>query len=340
MKFSHIRKVFSYLYVTAWYSMLLVAFAATPSESAGVFRPTDGPVKVYVTIFIVDVDEISSANQSFDANVYLQYRWRDPKLAHKGSEAIVRPLNDVWNPKIYVVNQQKIWTTLPEIVTIAPDGEVLYRQRVWGSFSQPLELKDFPFDQQVFSIQLAAVGFTPDQVELLPDTTPESGISQKLSVVDWSVIGYKSEPRPFKPIPAMKALSGFAFSFEARREIGYFIVKVIIPLIFIVAMSWVVFWIDPMESGTQISVAITTMLTLIAYRFSIDNSLPKVSYLTRLDYFILLSTTLVFASLIEVIFTSTLAKLEKLSRARAIDRWMRLLFPLAFVIVTVTSLIL
>jgi len=56
----------------------------------------------------------------------------------------------------------------------------------------------------------------------------------------------------------MKAISGFALSFEARREIGYFIVKVIIPLIFIVAMSWVVFWIDPMESGTQISVAITS----------------------------------------------------------------------------------
>jgi hypothetical protein len=130
MKFSHIRKVFSYLYVTAWLSMLLVAFAATPSESAGVPRSSSEPVIVYVTIFIVDVDEISSANQSFDANVYLQYRWRDPKLAHQGSEAIVRPLNDVWNPKIYVVNQQKMWTTLPEIVTIAPDGEVLYRQRI------------------------------------------------------------------------------------------------------------------------------------------------------------------------------------------------------------------
>ena len=132
MKFSHTRKVFSYLYVTAWLSILLVAFTATPSESAGVLRPTSGPVKVYVTIFIVDVDEISSANQSFDANVYLQYRWRDPKLAHQGSEAIVRPLNDVWNPKIYVVNQQKIWTTLPEIVTIAPDGE-----GQWGATFHP-----------------------------------------------------------------------------------------------------------------------------------------------------------------------------------------------------------
>lgn len=94
-----------------------------------------------------------------------------------------------------------------------------------------------------------------------------------------------------------------------------------------------------MESGTQISVAITTMLTLIAYRFAIDTDLPNVSYLTRLDFFILISTILVYASLIEVIVTSTFAKSERLSQARKIDFWMRWLFPSAFAIVAVKSLI-
>jgi threonine/homoserine/homoserine lactone efflux protein len=95
-----------------------------------------------------------------------------------------------------------------------------------------------------------------------------------------------------------------------------------------------------MGSGTQISVAITTMLTLIAYRFAIDLDLPKVSYLTRLDFFILISTILVYASLIEVIVTSTFAKSERLSQARAIDRWMRWLFPVTFIAVAVKTLVL
>ena len=59
-------------------------------------------------------------------------------------------------------------------------------------------------------------------------------------------------------------------TFEARRYPGYFISKVILPLIFIVAMSWVVFWIDP-ESGTRVSVSVTAMLTLIAYRFAVGS---------------------------------------------------------------------
>jgi hypothetical protein len=104
-------------------------------------------------------------------------------------------------------------------------------------------------------------------------------------------------------------------------------------------MSWVVFLIDPKEAGTQINVAITTMLTLIAYRFAVGTDLPKVSYLTRLDYFILVATFLVFASLVEVVVTSGYAKIGELKRARAIDRWARVLFPLTFIAVCLQSFI-
>ena len=334
------KNLFGPFFITVWLSMLLLAFGAVPSESAEIRRPASSPVKVHVTIFVIDVDEINSASQKFDANVYIQYRWRDQRLAHKGLQSIVRPLAEIWNPEIQVINQQKLWLTFPDIVKIDPDGEVLYRQRAWGSFSQPLKLHDFPFDRQVFSIQLAAINSSRTEVELVQDTKEESGISQDLSVADWKVLRWKAEPQAYEPTPTMNAIPGFTFSFEAAREDGYFIIKVIIPLILIVAMSWVVFWIDPMDSGTQISVAITTMLTLIAYRFAIDVDLPKISYLTRLDYFILISTILVYASLIEVIVTSAFAKGDRLSQARRIDRWMRLLFPSVFFIVAVKTLFL
>jgi cadmium resistance protein CadD (predicted permease) len=104
-------------------------------------------------------------------------------------------------------------------------------------------------------------------------------------------------------------------------------------------MSWIVFWIDPNESGIQISVAITTMLTLIAYRFAVGADLPKVSYLTRLDFFILAATILVFASLLEVIVTSALAKQEKIVMARKLDNWSRWLFPAIFTTVALKTFV-
>jgi hypothetical protein len=41
-------------------------------------------------------------------------------------------------------------------------------------------------------------------------------------------------------------------------------------------------------SRVSINIAITSMLTLIAYRFAIDNQLPRLPYMTRLDAFILM----------------------------------------------------
>lgn len=305
-------------------------------------RPIEGdrPTQVRVRIFVLDLDEINTADQSFVANVYLEARWHDQRLAHEGSDKVSRSLNKVWNPRIQIINQQKVWPTFPEIVEISPTGEVVYRQRVWGSFSQPLKLKNFPFDRQIFTIQLTAASYTPDEVELLPNPDSKSGVARNLSITDWDILNYKAEPVPFKICPGAPDNAGFTLSFEAKRQTGYFIVKVIIPLLLIVAMSWIVFWIDPKESGTQISVAITTMLTLIAYRFAVGTSLPKVSYLTRLDYLILGSTFLVFSSLIEVIITSTYSKSGHHKRAQSIDRVARWMFPSMFALLALQSLVL
>jgi hypothetical protein len=72
-------------------------------------------------------------------------------------------------------------------------------------------------------------------------------------------------------------IAGYAFEFYASRLAQYYLLKVILPLLLIVMMSWTVFWIDPTNGGPQISVAVTSMLTLIAYRFSIGSEGAKVA---------------------------------------------------------------
>ena len=72
------------------------------------------------------------------------------------------------------------------------------------------------------------------------------------------------------------------------------------------------------------------MLTLIAYRFAIDSQLPRLPYMTRLDAFILTSTILVFFSLIEVLVTTILDHNQQAERAKKIDRYCRVIFPVIF----------
>ena len=126
-------------------------------------------------IFLLDLDAIDSASQGFDANVYFEATWNDPRLADRAQgRTVTLPMDQVWHPRLRVLSQQRVGSSLPDIVEIKPDGTVTQRARVWGSFSQPLDLREFPFDSQTINIQVVAAGYSPEQVALSSNSS--SGI--------------------------------------------------------------------------------------------------------------------------------------------------------------------
>ena len=88
---------------------LLAALAVGAPALAQASRPLEGegPTQVRISIFVLDVDEINTASQSFDANVYVEYRWRDPRAVGGGSDNVTRSLHDIWHPRILFVNLQR-----------------------------------------------------------------------------------------------------------------------------------------------------------------------------------------------------------------------------------------
>lgn len=128
------------------------------------------------------------------------------------------------------------------------------------------------------------------------------------------------------------------FHMEVARHHGYYLLKVILPLCLIVAMSWVAFSIDPEEISTNISVAITAVLTIVAYRFAISESLPKVSYMTRMDAFILGSMIMVFMTVGQIVINASLVKRGLQHRARKLDIMARIIYPVTFAILTLWTL--
>ncbi len=323
------------LFLLVWVSGLPVHAAET------ITRPVsadDGPTKVYVAMGLLDIDEIDSAEQNFTANLYLSARWRDSRLTHEGPGKKVLNIDDVWHPQLLFVNQQKIWPTLPEIVHIASDGMVEYHQRVWGPFSQPLEMQDFPFDTQTFVIQLAVAGYEPSELVFEQDPETPSGLAPEFSLPDWEILEWGMDFTPYQPFSASRSAAGFALSFRAQRYVAYYITKIILPLVMIVMMSWIVFWIDPKSFGTQIGLASTSMLTLIAYRFMVGNSIPVISYPTRMDVFIMGATLIVFLALIQASLTSILYGRGREEIAVRMDFICRFLFPAGFILLTYFSL--
>ena len=301
-----------------------------------------GPTQVSVGIWVVDITNIDGAQQNFTADIAVVLRWKDNRLAHTGKGILHYALDQIWTPRVGLANEtSSVVHKLPELVEVEPDGTVLYRQRYAGSFTQSLRLQSFPFDRQPFRIQFVAIRYRPNEVVFVPDeywirdgVEGAAGISPSITLPDWTVEKWEAKPSVYSLTPNLQ-YSGYTFEFTASRDVRYYIWKVIFPLVLIVMMSWSVFWTDPTNSNTQFSIAVTSMLTLIAYRFAVDSQLPRLPYMTRLDVFFLISTLLVFFSLIEVVITTILSNNQQAARAKKIDRYCRIIVPVIFVIASI-----
>lgn len=290
---------------------------------------------VYISLSLYDIFDINENSQTYSMMMSMRLRWTDPRLSHEGQADIKRPLEEIWYPNILLPTGQKNWTPIPKYVSISPSGEVMYQLNIRGVFSQTLNLSEYPFDQHIFNLPIY-YEYSQDEFGLLPDPQKPFFFTKKITAADWTVNNYQIKSEE-EAIAGNDIYSRFSLSFEATRRPGYIVIKFIIPLIFIVAMSWIVFWIDPREIRSQFSIAVTSVLTLIAYHIALANKLPEIPYLTNMDIFIFGATVIVFTSLLEVLKTSHYVSLGKVDQVLKMDKVCRWLFPTVFAIVTAYS---
>ncbi len=104
---------------------LLLVLAAGGVFAADLTLPaSDGPVQVTALVYMLDLDEVDSSQQTFTANVFLKYDWDDPRLAHQGEGPVIKAMDEIWHPHLQILNQQKLWKTFPEHFEVFPDGHV------------------------------------------------------------------------------------------------------------------------------------------------------------------------------------------------------------------------
>lgn len=294
-----------------------------------------GPTEVSFLGFIIDIDSINDADQNFDANIFINLTWQDQRLASLKNKARQLKLSDVWNPRLIVTNQQgKMHAALPEVVQVEPDGTVTYRQRYTGKFSQPLKLDQFPMDTHIFEIRFAAAGFHSSEINFVPNSkmaSLDSPIADIISLPNWTINQVKIEESAYMPIPTI-SVPGFSIKFEATRLFTYYLWQIIFPLSVVIVMSWGAFWVNNEQVGVRIGIATSSVLTLIAHRFVLASLLPKLPYMTRLDYFAVTSTFMVLLALILVVLTSWVVKEKDSILAHKIDIYARVSFPIGFVI--------
>jgi Neurotransmitter-gated ion-channel ligand binding domain/Neurotransmitter-gated ion-channel transmembrane region len=303
--------------------------------------PSGQPVKVSVGLHISNLADVNQASETFDINGYLMYTWQDKRLAYRvkpGEPASkASALDQIWHPAIEMVNF-KASNNSETLVDIQPDGTVAAQERFAKTLSAGLSLQRFPFDRQSLQVVLESLRYPEKEVQFVADPKKISiGTDNFVSLSEWQIGEIKGiNGKSFFP-PESQHYSRVTIDINIKRNSGFYILKVMLPLLFITIASWSVFWINPNEFSTQIGIAFTNLLTVVALLLVINDSLPKVGYVTFMDGFTMTCFMTILVAILVLLIAHRSKSRDNDQRAQKVQNLARWVVPSGFVL---TNLIL
>ncbi|XP_068673667.1 gamma-aminobutyric acid receptor subunit alpha-6-like [Montipora foliosa] len=292
-------------------SMKLAEYLSTEYDNA--VRPNCGsgkPTEVFIDIYVVSFGNIMEMNMELPLHMYFRQMWVDDRIAKSvKSNALLRRelVNLLWFPDSFCYNARKSDLMLPDtnvdsVVRIDPNGFVFYSRSAHILASCELDLHDFPMDTQLCEITFGSYGHTESDI-LMKWKNPTIEIGNRemaqFSVGD-AVLSTKVNSYTSGNYTALTV------TFPFKRRMGYYVIQVYIPCIFLVMLSWIVFWMRPDDSASRLTVGITTILTIVFLLGYTNGMLPKVSYVKGVDWYLMTSFLFILISLLECIVVERL----------------------------------
>jgi len=179
-------------------------------------------------------------------------------------------------------------------------------------------LRAFPFDRQKMSLELIDERYSLNKRNIWISERSHKFLSDFIhrdETPGWDVVGY--EFNSFQHHGHYHQDNDFSDGLKldliVEREHGYYVYKVILPIILILIICWGSVWIDPKEIESRLTITIVCLLSLIAYNFVVDEELPKLAYLTVMDWIILVSY---FYAAVPNFLSIALFKLQKTNKVK------------------------
>lgn len=297
------------------------------------------PFDITIGLHVINLAEIEEVRQQFELNAYMFAQWVDPRLAFtpRGPDERQRDyeMGQIWVPQLEIINAAQPRTRYDTSIQVDPDGTVHYAERFRAPISSHFKLRRFPFDRQALVIIIHPFLVDGPHIRFkLGDNSMWTAreFESYSSLAQWTLTAVHPQ------VGTAPTYGGFTMP-EARFEIfvqrrsSFYVWKVFLPLLLMVFLSWAVFWIEAGDLTNQVTVAVTTILTVIAFAFAISATMPRLPYLTYIDAFFLECYIFVFLAVVELMTVHVTHRSERRRdlglQIRNYSRWV---IPAAFVV--------
>ncbi|XP_050397193.1 acetylcholine receptor subunit delta [Patella vulgata] len=265
-------------------------------------------LEVSVVFSLVSISEVKEKDQTLVAFGYMGLKWTDTFLAwdsgrFNGLEDMVVPQFKIWRPDVVIGNmvektKELGFDGMP--IRLTRTGDVYWFPNILFQTACDINIKYYPFDTQVCTIELNPLVSSFDEIKLRleagQNALDEYGPNGQWELVNLSMKETKDQ---FKSI--------LKFELTLKRRRSFYIMNIILPVIFLSFMGNLVFAL-PAESGEKMSLTITILLAYVVYLTIISENMPQTSiHISLLAVYL---TILVALSAISVIITTLVLRLH------------------------------
>lgn len=300
----------------------------------------DGPTLVDLGLYIRQITDINEAENHFVVNALMDLVWCDPRLSYDPShgpdrkiyleEDAAAKLTEIWWPDVTFPNEVDPRDAENQVLVINPDGTVEYDERFTVRLEAHFDLHQFPFDHQRLELEIESFAW-PQHALRLHRQSHRIGFGNQYELPEWHITGLKTEVRSVREIQDRDEFSEFLMTIDVARQFGFYLWKLLLPLVLLVMVSWIVFWMTEIEIHDRMNISFLGLLTVVAYQFFATDDLPAIPYFTFMDGILSISFAVMILSVFESLAVHLLTARHKKATAERLDRTSRWLFPLTYI---------
>ena len=301
------------------------------------------PLDVQVGIKIDQITAVDQKSENYGVVVTLRMQWQDPALAFDPVEnkrdyqvyqpdAFVDRVRDAGTiaPLFVIQNQQSKRWIHQSVIVVHPDGKTRYLEKSSLTLQAPhFNFTRFPFDRQKFFFEI--VSAFPEDLVTYSVMEESSGLGDLLGEEEWIL------ENPVMEITSAVGITGNPSSmvrlgFEGRRHIMYYGTRIFTPMLVLILVSWATFFLE--EYRKRIEVAGANLLVFVGFNWMISDSLPKLGYLTFLDFILQLMFVVTGAIIVFNVGLRWMKINGREAAARTLDNYVvKWIYPLGYIAV-------
>ncbi|XP_074595324.1 glycine receptor subunit alpha-3-like isoform X2 [Brevipalpus obovatus] len=303
----------------------------SPTENNSDFR--EGPLEIHVKVSVINIRSVKEPDlviikwgilngtiyrllpQTLIMDIFLHQFWIDHRINvpdNLGKDKIVLDNSfrkQIWMPQTYFKNSiggSLLGTIFPSIYfTIDGEKNVFMAVRASLSLNCDMKFDNYPHDIQTCTIDLMSLTNTNDTVVL---KWRDFRMTSNLYLTRYKV--GKTSTEDCTKTYELGSFSCLRGSFELERLSGHHILKLYIPSVLIVLVTFIGFYIPVTAYPARVGLNVTALLSLITLQLHITSTI-QTTYIVSINIWMLICIGFVFVGMIEFAAALVLSSREK-----------------------------